>query len=178
MAGCTFPKACRQNKDLATFSLFSHCSEMWKQTPNIEGTTSPQLWKLKVKKDKYICTNWISCATVIQLARVSVKLQQMPPQPPAAEVTLQCMGSWFSPIGCPLQNTKLQHFSVLLLLQSFCNFSRPPLDESTWLIVHCRTQIAALLWPSAPSVILIRRIHSSMGLPTHTEVATLGFLLV
>jgi hypothetical protein len=105
-----------------------------------------------------------------------LKLKQMPPQPPAAEVTLQCMGSWFSAIGCPLQNTNC---STSL---AFCTFSRPPSDESTRLVVHCRTQIAALLQPYAPSVILHQMSPLKHGnitrLPTHTEVATLGFLLV
>jgi hypothetical protein len=45
------------------------------------------------------------------------------------------------------------------------------------LVVHCRTQIAALLWPSAPSVIL----HQMSPLE-HVNITrlptTLGFLLV
>jgi hypothetical protein len=65
-------------------------------TPNIDGTTSPQLEKLmKIEGEKgqiyvhklNILCNWHATS------KSDLKLQQMPPQPPAAEVTLQCAGS-------------------------------------------------------------------------------------
>ncbi len=121
MAGCTFPKACRQNKDLTPFSLISHCSEMWKRPQTLKEQFHHNWkywWKLKVKKDKYILCN---CHAT---SKSGFKLQQMPPQPPAAEVTLQCVGSWFSAISCPLQNTNCS------TSPAFCTSSRPASDES------------------------------------------------
>ncbi len=157
MAGCTFPKACRQNIDLAPFLIFhivlkcgndpKHWRNNFTTTVKIEGEKG----QINLHKLNILC----NCHAT---SKSYLKLKQMPPQPPAAEVTLQCVGSWFSAIGCPLQNTNCS------TSPAFCTFSRPLHQTSLlgWFSIaeHKLQHFSRLLHLQSSS---IRWAHSSMG---------------